>query len=58
MKINTREELDFLLKMCKAVTCSEVKDGSGFLKIKSQLFLSPDVSIQNRDYIDKKKASL
>lgn len=58
MKINTRHELDFLLKQCKAVPYSDVREGSGFLKVKSQSFLYPNGSIQNRDYIEKKKASV
>lgn len=58
MKINTREELDMLLNYCKAVPYSDVKDGGNFYKVKSQSFSFPDGSIQTREYLDKRKASV
>lgn len=58
MKINSKEELDALLKHCKATPYSDVQDGGNFYKIKSQSFKFPDGSIQTREYLDKKKASV
>lgn len=58
MKINSKEELDALLKHCKVTPYSDVQDGGNFYKIKSQSFKFPDGSIQTREYLDKKKASV
>lgn len=58
MKINSKEELDTLLNYCKATPYSDVKDGGSFYKIKSQSFSFPDGSIQTREYLDKRKASV
>lgn len=58
MKINSREEVDNLLKYCKAEPYSDIKQGGVFYKVKSQSFLYPDGSIQTREYIDKKRASV
>lgn len=58
MKINSKEELDALLEYCKASPYSDVQDGGNFYKIKSQSFKFPDGSIQTREYLDKKKASV
>lgn len=58
MKINSKEELDALLEYCKATPYSDVQDGGNFYKIKSQSFKFPDGSIQTREYLDKKKASV
>ena len=58
MKINSREELDALLEYCKVTPYSDVQDGGNFYKIKSQSFKFPDGSIQTREYLDKKKASV
>ena len=55
MKINTKEELDILLTKCRAIPYSDIRQGSGFLKVKSQSCIYPDGSIQSRDYIDKKR---
>lgn len=58
MKINSKEELDALLEHCKVTPYSDVQDGGNFYKIKSQSFKFPDGSIQTREYLDKKKASV
>lgn len=58
MKINSKEELDALLEYCKVTPYSDVQDGGNFYKIKSQSFKFPDGSIQTREYLDKKKASV
>lgn len=58
MKINSKEEIDLLLDYCKAIPYSDVKDGGNFYKIKSQLFCFPDGTVQPREYIDKRKASV
>lgn len=58
MKINTLEELDLLLEYCKAIPYSDIKDGGSFYKIKSQAFLFPNGTVQTREYLDKKKASV
>lgn len=58
MKICSKEELATWLDYCKAVPYSNIKDGGVFYKIKSQSFLFPDGSIQNREYLDKRKASV
>lgn len=53
-----RELLMEILKKNKVVPCSEVMDGGKFYKIKSQSFVFPDGSIQSREFIDKKRASV
>ncbi|MFR5856595.1 MAG: NUDIX hydrolase [Bacilli bacterium] len=58
MKIETREELDNLLKYCKVIPYSLPQDGGKFYKIKNQSFIYPDGKIQTREYIDKKRASV
>ena len=58
MKINSKEELDALLEYCKVTPYSDVQDGGNFYKIKSQSIKFPDGSIQTREYLDKKKASV
>ena len=58
MKINSKEELDALLEYCKVTPYSDVQDGGNFYKIKSQSFKFSDGSIQTREYLDKKKASV
>jgi len=58
MKINSKKQLDALIDYCKAVPYSDVKDGGIFYKIKAQQFLFPNGSIQTREYIDKKRASI
>lgn len=58
MFIQTFEELDALLKKCKAIPASEVMDGGKFYKLKSQLFTFPDGKIQGREYLDKRRASV
>ena len=58
MKIYSKEELQSLLDYCKALPYSEVKDGGSFYKIKSQSFTFPDGTVQIREYLDKKRASV
>lgn len=58
MKINSKEELDMLLDFCKAIPYSNIKEGGNFYKVKSQSFVFPDGSVQTREYLDKKKASV
>ena len=58
MLINSKEELNKLLNYCKSTPHSLPKEGGIFYKIKSQEFRFPDNSIQTREYIDKKKASI
>lgn len=58
MKIYTKEEIDILLEHCKAFPYSNPLDGGKFYKIKSQQFQFPNGTIQTREYIDKKKASV
>lgn len=58
MKINSIDELNALLEYCKAVPYSDIKDGGSFYKIKLQAFSFPNGSIQNREYLDKKRASV
>ena len=53
-----RELLMEILKKNKVVPYSEVMDGGKFYKIKSQSFIFPDGSIQSREFIDKKRASV
>lgn len=58
MIINTRQELDALLECCKAKPHGEIKNGGDFYTIKSQQFLFPNRTLQTREYIDKKKATI
>lgn len=58
MVINTRQELDVLLGCCKAKPHGEIKNGGKFYAIKSQQFLFPNGTLQTREYIDKKKATI
>lgn len=58
MKINTKEELDLLLNYCKAIPYSDIRKGGSFYEVKAQSFLFPDKTIQTREYIDKRKASV
>lgn len=58
MKIFSKEELHTWLDYCKAVPYSDVRDGGAFYKIKSQSFSFPDGSVQTREYLDKRKASV
>lgn len=58
MKIYSKEELQNLLDYCKAIPYSEEKDGGSFYKIKSQTFTFPDGTVQIREYLDKKSASI
>ncbi len=58
MIIHTKEELPILLDYCKATPYSDAKPGGDFYKIKSQTFCFPDGTIQTREYIDKRKASV
>ncbi len=58
MKINTKEEIDALLDYCKAVPYSQISAGGNFYKIKAQSFLYPNGTVQTREYIDKRKASV
>lgn len=58
MIINTRQELDALLERCKAKPHGEIKNGGEFYTIKSQQFLFPNGTLQTREYIDKKKATI
>ncbi len=58
MKISTKEELKTWIDYCRAVPYSAIADGGLFYKIKSQSFSFPDGSIQTREYIDKRKASV
>jgi ADP-ribose pyrophosphatase len=53
-----RELLMDILKKNKVIPYSEVMDGGKFYKIKSQSFIFPDGSIQSREFIDKKRASV
>lgn len=53
-----KSKLDELLENNKVVPYSEVIDGGKFYKIKSQSFIFPDGSIQTREFIDKKRASV
>jgi len=53
-----RELLMDILKKNKVIPYSEVMDGGKFYKIKSQSFVFPDGSIQSREFIDKKRASV
>lgn len=58
MRINSTDALNLLLAYCRSFPHSNIKDGKGFYKIKSQDFLFPDGSVQTREYIDKRKASV
>ena len=58
MKIHSKEQLDILLETCKAIPHSSIKDGGRFYKVKSQSFLFPNGKIEDREYIDKRKASV
>ena len=53
-----RELLMEILKKNKVIPYSDVMDGGKFYKIKSQSFVFPDGSIQSREFIDKKRASV
>ena len=53
-----RELLMDILKKNKVIPYSDVMDGGKFYKIKSQSFVFPDGSIQSREFIDKKRASV
>lgn len=58
MFVDNIDDLNNILKECKASACSEVSDGGRFYKVKSQSFLFPDGQIQNREYLDKRRASV
>lgn len=58
MKVNTKEELMALINYCRAIPYSDIVDGGSFYKVKAQSFSFPDGSIQTREYLDKKKASI
>lgn len=58
MIVNTKQELDALLEYCKAKPHGEIKNGEGFYTIKSRQFLFPNGTLQTREYIDKKKATV
>lgn len=53
-----RELLMEILKRNKVVPYSDIMDGGKFYKVKSQSFVFPDGSIQSREFIDKKRASV
>ena len=53
-----REFLMDVLKKNKVVPYSDIMDGGKFYKVKSQSFVFPDGSIQSREFIDKKRASV
>lgn len=56
--INNELDVINLLDYCKAYPVSSVHDGQGFYKVKRQEFSFPDGTIQAREYIDKKRASI
>lgn len=58
MIIDSKEELKTWLDYYRVKPYSDICDGGSFYKVKSQEFLYPDGSIQPREYIDKKKASV
>ena len=58
MKINSIDEVQQLLDKCKAVPCTEVKDGGNFYKVKAQSFTFPDGSVQTREFLNKKRSSI
>lgn len=58
MRISTIGQLDELLEYCKATSCSEPREGGNFYKVKAQDFRFPDGSVQTREYLNKKKATL
>lgn len=58
MLISTKEDLDILLSKLRASKYSGVREGGEFYKVKAQDFLFPDGTIQSREYLDKKKASI
>ena len=58
MKVNSIEEVQQLLDRCKAVPCTEVKDGGAFYKVKAQSFKFPDGSTQTREFLNKKRSSI
>lgn len=58
MVVTNKEEIKEYLEYCKAVACSEVSDGGKFYKIKNQSFEFPNGHIEQREFIDKKQASV
>ena len=57
MKINKITEIYELLEYCRAVPFSETSEGD-FYKAMTQSFKCSDGTVQNREYLNKKKVSI
>ena len=56
--ISTKSELNNLLTSCKAKPESLPRNGGNFYRVKAQDFLFPNGSVQTREYLDKRLASV
>lgn len=52
------EQLDGILESCKATPTSEIMPGGSFYKLKSRDFRYPNGSIQRREFVDKRPATI
>lgn len=57
-EITTFEQLDECLKACKVTPASEISDGGSFYKLKHRDFHYPNGTIQRREYVDKRSATV
>ena len=55
---NIKNKINELLESNKVIPYSDIVDGGKFYKVKSQSFVFPDGSIQAREFIDKRRASV
>lgn len=57
-EITTFERLDECLKACKVTPASKISDGGSFYKLKHRDFRYPNGTVQRREYVDKRSATV
>lgn len=57
-EITSIEQLDRCLAACRVIPTGEATDGGGFYKLKACSFSYPDGTVQRREYVDKRPATI
>lgn len=57
-EITSFEQLDKYLAACKVTPASEIADGGSFYKLKNCHFNYPNGTVQKREYVDKRPATI
>lgn len=57
-EITSLEQLDKYLAACKATPASEIMNGGSFYQLKCRDFYYPNGTIQRREYVDKRPATI